>query len=564
MLRVTRLPSMKRWQTPPEVRVRVHQDGAPDVERRFTAPFEVGRAEACDVPVSSGLASRCHLEVVFEEGAWWARDLGSTNGTYRDGEKIHRTRLTGRTRLQIGEDGPVLQLAVAPARLDAPGRAGRGEATAVPAATPQAGGEPSESGGPSEPGMPSGASVTRYVQRYFQEGDDRHDDDRAPAGQHTQMIRQAYARVRQQQRRRYYWIIGIVLVLCVGTGIFAAGQYWENQRLRTRAQDIFYELKAQDLAISNLKRHAEEAGDASLEEQLAVLEERRHVMAQQYEGYVRELGLRRELSEKERIIYQTARIFNESEMEMPAGFIRRVREEINNYWLTPAGKRRFTAAVEKAEAQGYTPVIVQTMQDYGLPPEFFYLALQESNFQPEAVGPRTRWGIAKGMWQFIPSTARRYGLSTGPRVKTRVVDPLDERHDFEKSTEAAARYLHTIYRTLAQASGLLVMASYNWGEHRVAGKLERLPGPQAIPAEAFEGVPQDPEERNYWRFLTEYEERMPEQTKDYVIKIFAAAVIGQNPRLFGIDMDNPLRKYMQAPLQAPSQSVSFSQESVAS
>ena len=257
-----------------------------------------------------------------------------------------------------------------------------------------------------------------------------------------------------------------------------------------------------------------------------------------------------------------ARIFNESEFEIPAGFVREVRREIQNYWLSPAGRGRFENDVKRAEQNGYTPVIVETMRRYGLPPEFFYLALQESNFNFRAVGPATRWGIAKGMWQFIPSTGSRYGLVIGPRADVRTFDPQDERHDFHKATEAAAKYLLYIYSTPAQASGLLVMASYNWGEHRVIKKLEDLPTSQSAIDAVLEGLSQDQDTRNYWRFLVEYEDRMPEETKGYVLKIFSAAVIGQDPRHYGFDFDNPLKPYLETPLPdpaAPSADASSSQ-----
>jgi hypothetical protein len=55
------------------------------------------------------------------------------------------------------------------------------------------------------------------------------------------------------------------------------------------------------------------------------------------------------------------------------------------------------------------------------------------------------------------------------------------------------------------------------------------------------GIANDPAHRTYWRFLTEYRNRMPAETRDYVMNIFAAAVIGQNPRMFGIDMDPPVQ-----------------------
>jgi hypothetical protein len=88
------------------------------------------------------------------------------------------------------------------------------------------------------------------------------------------------------------------------------------------------------------------------------------------------------------------------------------------------------------------------------------------------------------------------------------------------------------------------MAAYNWGEHRVAPRLENLPTPRAVFQAEFAEVPANPSARNYWTFLSEYGDRMPDQTKDYVIKIFSAAVIGQDPGHFGFDFGNPLEPYV--------------------
>ena len=138
----------------------------------------------------------------------------------------------------------------------------------------------------------------------------------------------------------------------------------------------------------------------------------------------------------------------------------------------------------------------------------------------------TRKGIAKGMWQFIPETAAAYGLRVGPLADLRRPDPADDRQHFEPSTKAAARYLKDLYSTDAQASGFLVMATYNWGEEQV------LPLVRSLPA--------NPRERNFWRLLGQYRARIPQETYDYVFYIVSAAVIGENPRLFGFDFDNPL------------------------
>ena len=78
--------------------------------------------------------------------------------------------------------------------------------------------------------------------------------------------------------------------------------------------------------------------------------------------------------------------------------------------------------------------------------------------------------------------------------------------------------------------------------------MRELPGLENI---SENELAENPEARNYWRFCTEYADRMPDKTKDYVLKIFAAAVIGEDPRLFGFDFDNPIRPYLQSPVAAP-------------
>jgi peptidoglycan lytic transglycosylase D len=142
------------------------------------------------------------------------------------------------------------------------------------------------------------------------------------------------------------------------------------------------------------------------------------------------------------------------------------------------------------------------------------------------VGPPTRWGIAKGMWQLIPETGQRYGLHIGPYYADARIDMADDRLNWEKATIAAADYIKDLYATDAQASGLLVMASYNWGERRVIDWLRKMP--------------LNPRERNFWTFVAKHREEVSMQTYEYVFSILSAAVIGENPRLFGFQMDNPL------------------------
>jgi hypothetical protein len=53
-------------------------------------------------------------------------------------------------------------------------------------------------------------------------------------------------------------------------------------------------------------------------------------------------------------------------------------------------------------------------------------------------------------------------------------------------------------------------------------------------------MPKNPRERNFWKLIELYRKKIPDETYDYVYYIFSAAVIGENPKLFGMDVDNPL------------------------
>lgn len=497
----------------PSIRVRAETAEARGTEQVYSERFVIGREEGCEVCVPHPRVSRRHAEVVHRGGAWWIEDLGSANGLFLRGERIERLQLMGATEVRLGKDGPVLHLHP------------EGQAAVVPA--------PAEDRTIVHPASAArtvrvpGRSVDDYAAHYF-------GDAATPAGDHTRMIRQAYKVVQEKQRRQYVGIaagVAIVIVLLLG---FVAWQQIRIGRMEDRLNQMYTGVRALETQILQFRHLLVERSDASIEEQLARLEAQQAEQIALLEGAVQEFGYRRRMTPKEQVIHRVARVFNESEFEIPGAFIGRIREEMETYWLTPSGRGRFIRGIERAEAEGYTRLIAGTMQRYGLPPEFFYLALVESDFNPRVVGPETRYGHAKGMWQFIPETGAAYGLEIGPERETGAYDPDDERHDPAAATDAAARYLLEIHSQLAGASGLLAMASYNWGERRVVSGLKKL----------FEGIPDEVADRTYWRFYTEYNARMPAETKDYVARIFAAAVIGEDPRLFGFEIDNPLAPYL--------------------
>ena len=374
------------------------------------------------------------------------------------------------------------------------------------------------------------------------------DRELAWARQEAAQARRAASVAEARAGRRARWVTAAGSAAVALAVVVAVSLWWVDRvrqgRVEATLLDLHAQIRVQDVTVVKLRALAATRVDPELDAAIAEATELRRGLSAQYEAGVRQTSVYRAstVTSEDEAIYRVARAFGESEIDMPRDFVAEVKREIHTYWMG-RGRGRFTRGVERARAQGVDRLAVQTFERYGLPRQLFYMALQESDFNPDAVGPNTRWGIAKGMWQFIPSTAQRYGLQTGPDARARVPDPLDDRHDVGKATEAAAKYLSYIYTTDAQSSGLLVIASYNWGEGRVINGVRRLGEPQAIPSEAFDGIPETPRARSYWHFLTVYRHRMPDETKDYVMKIFAAAVIGENPRLFGFDFDDPLLPY---------------------
>jgi len=343
-------------------------------------------------------------------------------------------------------------------------------------------------------------------------------------------------------------------LFCVALGL-AAYQEIALSHTRQLALDMFYDIKALEVSLAQAdikldenaavldrtiqaisKEHLRVAQEELKAQQEKLAAEKRRMsqerqrlagMKAKYRQYVEEanaLRLRFPTAEhyEEELIAQVARELGESELELPEGFVAEVRKYIAQW----QGSSRMKVAMATLQQNDYLPFVIETLQKHGLPLYFIYLPLQESNYDTQAIGPETRYGIAKGAWQLLASTAQQYGLETGPLAGIREYDPQDQRFDFLHATNAGIKYIKQIYSTEAQASGLLVMASYNYGDNRVRGMITKMP--------------ENPRDRNFWQFLQHYE--LPQETRDYVFYIFAAAVIGEDPQHFGFDFSPPLFK----------------------
>jgi hypothetical protein len=477
------------------LRVKVESGSARKTDINFIESFRIGRGDDCDIRIQEDVVSRVHAEVGFTDGQWRITDSGSSNGIWVDGIRKGSVAVEKECRVMLGEDGSVLLFFPE-------------QQTGTTQGTPL-----------SDRKEKTADELTfdHYKKHYFGSATD------GEAGAHTLMVRSAFAEVKKKQKRMYLAIVAVFAGLFLVSGTYAVFKHLEAEKHKKLAEEIFYSIKALELEFADVLALSRETADARVKKKVAAYQARRKALVGNYDRFVNALNTyENEKDEQGRLILRVARMFGECEINIPDEF----RKEVGHYiekWKTT---RRLENAVLRARENGYIPKIKEAMQAFDLPPQFFYLGLQESNFDVYACGPKTRFGIAKGAWQFIPPTAEEYGLRLGPLADLPIPDPADERHNFEKSTLAAAGYLRRIYNTKAQASGLLVMASYNWGQTRVIRLIDEMP--------------ENPRERNFWNLLKNKKDRIPKETYDYVFYIVSAAVIGENPRLFGFDFDNPL------------------------
>jgi membrane-bound lytic murein transglycosylase D len=206
-------------------------------------------------------------------------------------------------------------------------------------------------------------------------------------------------------------------------------------------------------------------------------------------------------------------LFRPVVVEMPAveevyakyGYNRAVRRLIYYY------KREKKSFAERLKRAGkYIDEIARILVENDIPPELSYLPLIESGFKTHAYSPKR----AAGPWQFIPATAKKYGLKIDWWV--------DERRDPIKSTLAAAKYLRDLYNRYGDWN--LALAAYNAGEGRIDRAIRMI------------------RKKNYWRIRqTKFINR---ETKNYVPSFIAATAIALEPERFGfsdIETHEPLR-----------------------
>ncbi len=181
-------------------------------------------------------------------------------------------------------------------------------------------------------------------------------------------------------------------------------------------------------------------------------------------------------------------------------------------FFTGPGRQRMEIWLERLPR--YEGMIRSALAAQELPEDLVYLALIESGFSNRAVSRAS----AVGMWQFMAATGRGYGL--------RIDSWVDDRRDPVKATSAAARYLKDLRDRFG--SPYLAAAAYNAGAGRVGRGLKRLDG----------GDDDDSLYSDATFFKLYNTSLLRRETKDYVPKLIAAALIAKEPSKYGFTVDS--------------------------
>jgi membrane-bound lytic murein transglycosylase D len=185
-------------------------------------------------------------------------------------------------------------------------------------------------------------------------------------------------------------------------------------------------------------------------------------------------------------------------------------------FFTGPGRERMGIWLERMPK--FEPTIRAKLIASGLPGDLAYLPLIESGYSASAVS-RAR---AVGMWQFMRGTARLYGLQ--------VDNWVDERRDVVKATNAAIHFLADL--TTKFGSPYLAAAAYNGGPGRIMRGLARIEGYDVAAADESDDE-EGPQAGDAAFFQLADTRHLMRETKDYVPKLIAAAMIAKQPQRYG-------------------------------
>ncbi len=446
----------------------------------------IGRNADNDLVLSgadAAVVSGRHAEILRQGDSYRLVDNQSTNGTFVDGRRVSDAELRAPASIQLGSGGPVLEFTF---ERPAGHETGGLDRTVVV-----------------QPGAPANGNIAQ--------------SDAGLGAEHERALRGAVARARmarrtgvgdatmaimrevldsalRRTRSRFKRVIVALTLVIVGLAAYAGWKIHEYKGENAGIDARIRQLEAKLAKVSQGSAEAEQLATA-----LGQYEDQAQALSKNllYRIAIRDSGdfVTREI----RILLAE---FGAEVYSVPPGFV----QEVNTYLRQYQGPDRphMTRALGAARPAIHT--IRQILEANHLPPDFAYIAVVESAMNR---GGESSSGAA-GLWQFTPATARAFGL--------RVSSERDERLDTAKATRAACKYIRDLILDFGSGSSvMLALAAYNSGPARVKQAIHRVSDPI--------------KQRNFWYL---YRIRaLPEETREYVPKVFAAMIIGRHPEKFG-------------------------------
>jgi hypothetical protein len=324
------------------------------------------------------------------------------------------------------------------------------------------------------------------------------------------MLIHSAAQTFSSSRKRGWWIIGTISV--VAAAVVSVLLY---QNLGYRGK-----LKQQQKLVSNvqeLESKLAEAREASAPAGGAVDHEKEALVAKLRAAERQLMNVRGGIRSKDLIntyknplgreIHAILENFGKRDYIVPDIFIRQVEKHIHTFTKTST-----RSIIERSlrNKDRYHRIIESELLRQGMPLAFLYLAMHESTLDSAIVSSAG----ARGLWQFMPATAREYGLRVPANWRDLPADE-DQRTEPRLSTQAGVKYVKTLYAEFGDVA--LAMAAYNAGEGRIRRALRSIDDPI--------------NNRDFW-----YIYRvgiLAAETNEYVPKIIATMIIDKNRARYG-------------------------------
>lgn len=318
----------------------------------------------------------------------------------------------------------------------------------------------------------------------------------------TNMLRTVY-QANKSMRKQWYFIIAAILVVSVSVSAFFGVRAAQYKKIVTRAKTIKQDLDNVDSRITALRNNPN-IDKKELKRLIDQLDEKQKSFST-LKTQINQDDFKEFNSDPlEQRIDAILRRFGETDYHIPQEMVERVAHHIDVY----SGNLKRTVGRFFKRKNKYFPRIREIFKEKNIPVELAYVSMLESGLNPMALSHAG----ARGLWQFMPKTARQFGM--------RVDSHVDERCDPEKATYGAAEYFKDLIGIFgAKSSVMLCMAAYNAGEGRVMGALRKIDDPMR--------------NRDFW-----YIYRMgylAEETNEYIPRVIAFMIISEHPKEYGFE-----------------------------